>query len=243
MTETAMNTLSDERLAEMRADVESTINAATLAGGPAYDIYPAEFLRTITELQSLRSAHPAVRVKADHDSIRIVRQFADQYRSGAQGALLECDAAQTVALAIDDILSSLDLSPAEGEVRGPCIPVIYCGLATSTHVPSGSDEDHCDLCGHPAQPLVAPSNPVISDRTAWQHLQSLTFAVQHSPNCPSPYLVRLPGASGLIDMKSYGDPLGLKPSQTGDVLGFGKTLEQAATAALSVKQQSGSDKP
>ena len=46
------------------------------------------------------------------------------------------------------------LSPnSEGE-RGPCIPVVYCGLATSTHVPVGSDEDHCDICGHPAQPYA-----------------------------------------------------------------------------------------
>lgn len=49
---------------------------------------------------------------------------------------------------------------AENEtVRGPCIPVVYCGLATSTHVPVGSDEDHCDLCGHPAQPYSQTNDP------------------------------------------------------------------------------------
>jgi hypothetical protein len=62
-------------------------------------------------------------------------------------------------------------------------------------------------------------------------LLKLTFAIQHNPNCPSPWLVRLPGKSGAIDMKPYGDPLGLVRHQTGDILGFGKTLEEAARAA------------
>lgn len=50
-----MATITDERLAEMLADVEMTINASSLAGGDAYDIYPIEFQRALTELQSLRS--------------------------------------------------------------------------------------------------------------------------------------------------------------------------------------------
>jgi len=67
-------------------------------------------------------------------------------------------------------------------------------------------------------------------------LLKLTFAIQHNPNCPSPWLVRLPGKSGAIDMKPYGDPLGLVRHQTGDILGFGKTLEEAARAALTPEQ-------
>lgn len=64
-------------------------------------------------------------------------------------------------------------------------------------------------------------------------LKKETFAVQHNPNCPSPYLVRLIGkGAGLLDLKPYfllGKP---KPGElTRDALGFGKTLEEAAEAA------------
>lgn len=68
-------------------------------------------------------------------------------------------------------------------------------------------------------------------------LTKLTFAVQHNPNCPSPWLVRLPG-NGPIDMLPYGDPLGLVRHQTGDILGFGKTFGEAARAALSTAPES-----
>ena len=60
-----------------------------------------------------------------------------------------------------------------------------------------------------------------------------TFCVQHNPNCPQPWLVRLPGKRGCIDMLPYGDGyLNVVKHETGDVLGFGKTLEEAAVAAL-----------
>ncbi len=49
--------------------------------------------------------------EADRDSIRFARQFADMYRSGAQGASMEYDAAQALALAIDDILQALKATP------------------------------------------------------------------------------------------------------------------------------------
>ena len=65
-------------------------------------------------------------------------------------------------------------------------------------------------------------------------LLELTFAVQHNPNCPSPWLVRMPGVmSGAIDMKPYNEPEG-SSQRTRDALGFGKTLEQAALAARAV---------
>jgi hypothetical protein len=70
-----------------------------------------------------------------------------------------------------------------------------------------------------------------------QHeILSRTFAVQHNPNCPSPWLVRLPGASLFIDLKAYSsltDP----SERTGDILGFGKTFEEAADAALNQSNQ------
>lgn len=63
---------------------------------------------------------------------------------------------------------------------------------------------------------------------ALDRLNKETYVVQHSPNCPSPFLVRLVGPeSGVIDMKYY--------DETKDILGFGKTLEEAARAAF-VKQ-------
>ncbi len=75
------------------------------------------------------------------------------------------------------------------------------------------------------------------DETAVAQLSELTFAVQHNPNCPSPWLVRLPGSSGAIDMKPYGDGIGLVRNQTSDILGFGKTFEDAAKSALARKAE------
>lgn len=74
---------------------------------------------------------------------------------------------------------------------------------------------------------------------AWAELCKRTFAIQHNPNCPSPFLVRLPGKSGAIDMKPYGDGLGgiFVKHQTGDVLGFGKTVSEAAIAAMEAAEQ------
>lgn len=52
-----------------------------------------------------------------------------------------------------------------------------------------------------------------------------TYVVQHSPNCPSPFLVRLVGyRKGVIDM--------LLPRQSGDAIGYGKSLSEAAANAM-----------
>jgi hypothetical protein len=65
---------------------------------------------------------------------------------------------------------------------------------------------------------------------ALKQLAEKTFAVQHSPNCPSPYLVRLAGrGKGMIDLKP--------PNRTADVLGYGKTLCEAAAAALEIQEK------
>ena len=72
-------------------------------------------------------------------------------------------------------------------------------------------------------------------------LLDLTFAVQHNPRCPAPWLVRLPGKRGIIDLKPYGDRLGFVTHQTGDRLGFGNTFEEAARAALAAKEGSDND--
>lgn len=62
-----------------------------------------------------------------------------------------------------------------------------------------------------------------------------TFALQHNPNCPSPWLVRLPGTRGVIDLKPYGDATGRTKCETGDILGFGATLAIAAEKALAAQ--------
>lgn len=62
--------------------------------------------------------------------------------------------------------------------------------------------------------------------TVIEKLNKLTYVVQHNPNCPSPFLVRLCGHSvPSIDLRPY--------EETRDILGFGKTLEEAAASALS----------
>lgn len=67
-------------------------------------------------------------------------------------------------------------------------------------------------------------------------LRGHTFVVQHNPNCPSPWLVRLPGKSGRIDLKPYGHTFPPVKHETDDILGFGKTLDDAARAALSARE-------
>lgn len=59
-----------------------------------------------------------------------------------------------------------------------------------------------------------------------------TFVVQHNPNCPSPWLVRLPGKGLYIDLKPYSS-LTMPKDRTGDILGFGQSFEEASNAALS----------
>ena len=63
-----------------------------------------------------------------------------------------------------------------------------------------------------------------------------TFCLEHNPNCPKPYLVRLPGATGFIDKKPVWsfDP---SVELTGDCYAYGHTLEEAADAAIEVSEQ------
>lgn len=64
---------------------------------------------------------------------------------------------------------------------------------------------------------------------AW--LLEETFAVQHNPNCPAAFLVRLCGPQGHLDMKPYSS----RTPETGDVLGFGQTLAEAAHRAWELR--------
>lgn len=64
-----------------------------------------------------------------------------------------------------------------------------------------------------------------------EFIKEHTFAVQYNRNCPSPWLVRLPGRSAVIDMKGYSS-FTPKEERTDDALGFGKTFEEAALLAI-----------
>ena len=60
-------------------------------------------------------------------------------------------------------------------------------------------------------------------------LKTLTYVLEHNPNCPSPFLVRLVGSAGVIDFKA--------PGLTADILGYGNTFEEAAEQALAKTKQ------
>lgn len=74
---------------------------------------------------------------------------------------------------------------------------------------------------------------------AWHELRQLTFAIQHNPNCPDMFLIRLPGRSGRIDLKPYADQMGFRKSETEDVIGFGKTLAEALAVAVNNQMEGG----
>ena len=55
------------------------------------------------------------------------------------------------------------------------------------------------------------------------------FVLEHNPNCKSPFLIRLSGfGKGHIVSKSI--------EETGDVVGCGETLEEAAKSAISQRE-------
>ena len=67
-----------------------------------------------------------------------------------------------------------------------------------------------------------------AEKSTLQKLSKLTYAIQHNPNCAKPFLVRLCGG-GILDYRA--------PQYTDDILGFGKTLEDAAVQALVKKRE------
>lgn len=59
-----------------------------------------------------------------------------------------------------------------------------------------------------------------------------TFALQYNTNCPSPFLVRLIGqGKGALDLQPYAGE-----GRTGDALGFGATIEEAAQRAFEARK-------
>ena len=58
-----------------------------------------------------------------------------------------------------------------------------------------------------------------------ERLSGYTYALQHNPNCPSPYVIRMVGKGiACLDLKCY--------EETADRLYFGKTLKEAVNRAL-----------
>jgi hypothetical protein len=91
-------------------------------------------------------------------------------------------------------------------------------------------------CGHDfdveAEILALLDNhPAPAGVTVPAELLNQTFAVQYNRNCPSPWLVRMPKGSAIIDMKPYSS---FTPADelTVDALGFGKTFQEAADNAF-----------
>lgn len=93
-------------------------------------------------------------MEVDPDSLRILKQFADQYRSGAQGRMMEYEAAQALALSIDDALSALE--PVEAEAD-------YWGVWSSTgmHIGTWPDEDDARSALAQYESLDPPMDGVI----------------------------------------------------------------------------------
>lgn len=54
-----------------------------------------------------------------------------------------------------------------------------------------------------------------------------TYVTEHSPNCQSPYMVRMVGR---VNGKAVIDKL--PPDESKDAIGYGQTFEEAATSAL-----------
>jgi len=62
---------------------------------------------------------------------------------------------------------------------------------------------------------------------ALEKIKNETYAIEHNPNCPNPFLVRLVGKGGCLDKKPSG--------KTKDILGYGETLEMAVSRASAFK--------
>lgn len=86
--------------------------------------------------------------------------------------------------------------------------------------------------------LVKPTAEITyTEASASVEIKRRSFAVQHNPNCASPWLLRLPGKGKVLDMKPYVAIGGKPQDKTGDILGFGQSFEGAALAALQEEQR------
>lgn len=117
------------------------------------------------------------------------------------------------------------------------LAAIHCRLAHGGAVTAATVQsilDDCEAELPELKPLRSPgaaeTPSSLIEAPAW--LLKETYAVQYSPNCPKPYLVRLVGAGkGQIDLKPYAWEM-----ETKDALGFGLTLAEAAENARQAQQ-------
>jgi len=93
-------------------------------------------------------------------------------------------------------------------------------------------EDYYEVPLHTLDRIRSALSAQVQDVAGSERLRDVTYAIQHNPNCPAKYLVRLVGESGRIDLKPYGNHLPRVKHETGDILGFGKTLDEAIDNAL-----------
>ncbi|WP_198292758.1 hypothetical protein [Mesorhizobium sp. STM 4661] len=55
----------------------------------------------------------------NEDALNLVRDFADMFRSGAQGAEMDCDSAMDLALSIDILVGKRVRAPAKDQRLSP----------------------------------------------------------------------------------------------------------------------------
>lgn len=114
---------------------------------------------------------------------------------------------------------------------------IHCRLAHGGPLSGATIQSILEACEatipelkllRPPGAVPAPSAQI--EVPAW--LLNEVYAVQYSPNCPKPYLVRLIGpGTGQLDLKPYAWEI-----ETKDALGFGVTLAEAAENARQAQQ-------
>lgn len=99
--------------------------------------------------------------------------------------------------------------------------------------------DFCQYCEGPCQSGTASgcagAEGERGESPRWSVpslLLDKTFCIEYSPNCFKRWLVRLPGKGGVIDKRQYNR----KEGMTGDCLGFGHSLEEAALAAVEAQK-------
>ncbi|MGF9564119.1 hypothetical protein AAIH70_11450 [Neorhizobium sp. BT27B] len=226
------------------ADAKSACDGASLTDRPS-DHYISADVNKLGSTQSGKSLPQ----EASMDSYSFGRDFVERSRQSESDVFPQQDHRHTLdkegqsggvfdnAPSARGFLNSAVTHPVgissheaarNGELKGGPAPVSPgAGLRRNT-VHGSREIESLDVASIPA-----PENHVAG---VPEDLLKLTFAIQHNPNCPSQWLVRLPGKSGSIDMKPYRDLIGIVPHQTGDILGFGKTLDEAARAALAASE-------
>jgi hypothetical protein len=213
-----------------REELAEFIDRATTPAQPAVAIKPLEWRDRSSEDVDIIAHHPwgeyHVTKNDSYEWPFLVRPFITQQSNyeTLEEAKADCEAdyeARIRSALVAPASPALPLS--DFRIAGQCNCLDCLNIRRDAHVKREADRS-----------AASPAPVAEGWGSACRHLEKMTFAVQHNPNCPSPWLVRLPG-KGPLDLKHYGDPFGLTKSETGDILGFGKTFEEAASAALAAR--------